>query len=251
MFVLFAFVSLFPLAVWAGPSNLEQLAKQLAELRTEVDQLQQELEQAKLNHRQKLEALGAQITQLEAEKRRQELALQKLQNELETAQKKTASAAQSNDPELVKPLQEAISALRRYIQDSLPFKQAERLEALKSLEAKLNEKASSPKKLTAELWALVEDELRLTRENGLYQQILPVDGNSALVETAKLGMVMLFFKTPDGRYGLAKRREDGWHYEIVSQTKDREDIAKLMDALRKQIRQGYFELPNPGIPNEL
>ncbi len=236
-------------AIQAKPSGLEQMAQKLAELRAEVDSLQQALDQAKGDHRQKLEALGAQIAQLEAEKRRQELALEKLQSELQALRQK-APSTQTTDSELVNPLEQGVAGLRRYIATSLPFKHAERLEALSQLEAKLRAGAAPPKKLVSELWALVEDELRLTRENGLYQQIIPLEGASTLVEIAKLGMVMLFFKTPDGRYGLTRHEGDGWHYETVSQADDQERIANLMESLRKQIRQGYFELPYQAISNE-
>lgn len=239
---------LIPLAVQAKTSSLEQMARQLAELRAEVDRLQQALDQAKGGHRQKLEALGAQIAQLEAEKRRQELALGKLQSELEALRQK-APSTQTTDAELVRPLEQGIAGIRQYIETSLPFKHTERLAALNNLEAKLKAGTISPQKLASELWALVEDELRLTRENGLYQQIIPLEGKSALVEAAKLGMVMLFFKTPDGRYGLAQRQGNAWHYELASQTDDQERIADLMESLRKQIRQGYFELPSRAIAN--
>ncbi|MFN3918980.1 MAG: DUF3450 family protein [Methylohalobius sp.] len=235
---------LIPLTVQANTSGLEQMAAKLAELRAEVDRLQQELDQAKTAQRQKLEALGGQITQLEVEKRRQELALQKLRNEWESLSQK-APATSSTDAGLAESITRGVAALRRYVETSLPFKRVERLQALNDLEAKLTAGTASPKKLAGELWTLVEDELRLTRENGLYRQILPLEGENALVEVAKLGMVMLFFKTPDGRYGLAQRQGDGWHYEIVSEGDDRERIATLMESLRKQIRQGYFELPNP------
>ncbi len=232
---------LSPLTVQADTSGLEQMAAKLAELRAEVDRLQQELDQAKTAQRQKLEALGAQITQLEAEKRRQELALQKLKNEWESLSQK-APATSSTDAGLAESITRGVAALRRYVETSLPFKRTERLQALNDLEAKLKA-GTPPKKLANELWALVEDELRLTRENGLYRQILPLAGGSSLVEVAKLGMVMLFFKTPDGRYGLARRTGDNWRYELVAHDSDRQRIAALMDALRKQIRQGYFELP--------
>lgn len=235
---------LIPLTVQADTLRLEQMAERLAELRAEVDRLQQELDQAKADQRHKLEALGAQITQLEVEKRRQELALQELKNEWESLSQK-APATSSTDAGLAESITRGVAALRRYVETSLPFKRSERLQALNDLEAKLTAGTSSPKKLAGELWTLIEDELRLTRENGLYRQTLPLEGESALVEVAKLGMVMLFFKTPDGRYGLARRQEGGWHYEMVSQEGDRQRIAALMESLRKQIRQGYFELPNP------
>lgn len=221
-------------AAWAEASNLEQMAQRLAELRAQVDRLQQELDQAKDAQRLKLEALGTQLAQLEAEKRRQELVLQKLQSQWQNLSQKRP--ATSNDAGLSEVLRQGMTALRHYLETSLPFKRSERLQALSELETKLQTGTAAPEKLAQELWALVEDELHLTRENGLYRQTLPIEGETALVEVAKLGMVMLFFKTPDGRYGLVRRREGNWSYELVSQSNDQDLIAALMESLRKQIR---------------
>ena len=71
-------------------------------------------------------------------------------------------------------------------------------------------------------------------------------GENVLVDIAKLGTVFLFFQARDSRFGMAKRLSDGgWKYETVDDTNDIERIKNLFDSLKKQIRQGYFELPNP------
>ncbi|MBP6544680.1 MAG: hypothetical protein KA265_18965, partial [Piscinibacter sp.] len=57
------------------------------------------------------------------------------------------------------------------------------------------------------------------------------------------GSMMLFFKTQDGRLGVARREADGWRFVPVDAGADQERIALLFDSLGKQIRQGYFELP--------
>jgi hypothetical protein len=45
---------------------------------------------------------------------------------------------------------------------------------------------------------------------------------------------------------MARRSADGgWVFETASDSPDRERIRTLFDSLKKQIRQGYFELPNP------
>jgi regulator of replication initiation timing len=238
------FVLFLGLSLKAQAADLQRLAEQLSELRAQVERLQQELDQAKSAHRQKLEALGAQIVQLEAEKRRQELALEKLKSQRQNLSQKLPEASDS-DAQLSQTIRQGIAALRHYLDTSLPFKHSERIEALKELEGKLQANSAAPKSLANQLWTLVEDELRLTREIGLYRQILPVDGENALVETAKLGMVMLFFTTPDGRYGMAQRQQDHWSYTILTQKDEKQRVATLVDSLRKQIRQGYFELPNP------
>ena len=67
-----------------------------------------------------------------------------------------------------------------------------------------------------------------------------------LVDIAKLGTVFLFFQTRDNRGGIARRStNDDWKFETVDNTGDAERIKILFDSLKKQIRQGYFELPNP------
>ncbi len=238
------FVLLLGLSLKAQAADLKRLAEQLSELRAQVEHLQQELDQAKSAHRQKLEALGAQIVQLEAEKRRQELALEKLKSQRQSLSQKLPEASDT-DAQLTETLRQSIAALRRYLDTSLPFKHKERIEALSELETKLQVNSAAPEQLANQLWTLIEDELRLTREIGLYRQILPVEGENALVETAKLGMVMLFFTTPDGRYGLAQRQQDRWSYAILAHKDDQQRVATLIESLRKQIRQGYFELPNP------
>ncbi len=66
-----------------------------------------------------------------------------------------------------------------------------------------------------------------------------------LVDIAKLGSVFLYFQTRDNRAGVAKKSNGGWKFETADASSDIAQIAKLFDALKKQIRQGYFELPNP------
>ena len=69
--------------------------------------------------------------------------------------------------------------------------------------------------------------------------------NNQLADVAKLGMVLLYFKTFDGQVGKAIQTEQGWEYKIVSEREDRKRILCLFDSMEKHIREGYFELPNP------
>jgi len=93
------------------------------------------------------------------------------------------------------------------------------------------------------LWAFFEDEFRLTRENGLHNQTLALGNERVLAEVVKIGAMALYFRTPDGRFGQAVRDDSGWRFVLASDRDSQRRIAALFDALRKQIRQGYFELP--------
>ena len=55
---------------------------------------------------------------------------------------------------------------------------------------------------------------------------------------------MMYFRTRDLQYGRAVETGAGWRFELLDSAADQERVARLFDSLRKQIRQGYFELPN-------
>ncbi len=103
--------------------------------------------------------------------------------------------------------------------------------------------AIPPARAANRLWALYEDEFRLTRENGLFSQTIDLGRERVLADVVRLGSMALYFRTQDGRVGLARRADNDWRFVTVDDAADQERINALFDALRKQIRQGYFELP--------
>ena len=56
--------------------------------------------------------------------------------------------------------------------------------------------------------------------------------------------MMLFFKLSDGRVGAARKSADAWRFEVMTDPADSKRVLAYFDALGKQIRQGWFELPN-------
>ncbi|MFB6373638.1 MAG: DUF3450 family protein, partial [Bradymonadaceae bacterium] len=94
------------------------------------------------------------------------------------------------------------------------------------------------------LWQFVEDELRLSRENGMYSQVIELGGEEVLADVARVGMVSLYFKTEDGRVGVAERTDEGWRWQTIRKEKQKRRIEKLFESFKKNIRVGYFELPN-------
>jgi len=226
-------------------NNLENLAKSLAKIRGEVETLQTQLDMEKEKHSSRMAALNSQLADLSVEERRQKLSIEKLQNSLEKLTESTQKAEQSGDK--LKPvLLTILSDYKHYIQVGFPFKKDDRLKAVTSLENSINNQLIDPNKAINQAWALIEDEIRLSKENGIYQQTVELNGENLLVDIAKLGTVFLFFQTRDNRSGMAKRSvEGGWKFEVTDSTSDVERIKRLFDSLKKQIRQGYFEIPNP------
>jgi hypothetical protein len=55
---------------------------------------------------------------------------------------------------------------------------------------------------------------------------------------------MMFFATPDNKVGYVKKSGEKYAYVTVEDSEAREQIIDLFDSLQKQIRTGYFTLPN-------
>ncbi|MDV6344653.1 DUF3450 domain-containing protein [Nitrosomonas sp. Is37] len=226
-------------------NSLENLAKTLAKIRGEVETLQTQLDTEKEKHGSRISALNSQLADLSVEERRQKMSIEKLQHSIEKLNTDAKKAEQSG--ENLKPvLLEILKDYKQHIQTGFPFKTEDRIRSVENLENNVTNQLIDPNKAVNQVWSLIEDEIRLSKENGIYQQTISLDGEKMLVDIAKLGTVYLFFQTRNNRAGMGRPSEDGgWKFEIVDNTDEIERIKILFDSLKKQIRQGYFELPNP------
>lgn len=226
-----------------SPSSPGALAESLIKLRSEVEQLNTEVELTRQESRTQLAALSAQKAELDAQVARLELNARKLREDLAKRQEEAAAAGVAGES-LLPVLLAATSGLRDYIVAGLPFKQAQRLAELDDFRRQLEGGTLAPARAANRLWAFYEDEFRLTRENGIHAQTISLDGAEVLADVAKVGSMMLFFRTADGRMGAARQAGNQWRFEVSGDEADRKRIAAWFDSLTKQIRQGWFELPN-------
>ena len=84
----------------------------------------------------------------------------------------------------------------------------------------------------------------MTKEIGNLKQEITLDGKATIAKIAKVGSVMMFFATPDDRIGYVKQDGNKYSYIVATDSTERDQIIDLFDALQKQIRTGYFTLPN-------
>lgn len=228
-------------ALAAEPAD--QLAQQLIALRAEVEALNAELAIVREENRTTMAGLSAQKAELEASLARQQLALRQVSENL--AEREAAAEAAGVASDVLKPiLLEAADRLDRQIAAGVPFKQAERRASLKELRDQLETDKLPAPRAANRLWAFLEDEFRLTRDNAIQRQTIELGGETMLADVAKLGTVMMFFRTDDQRLGSVQRSGQDWSYVQATDKADIDRIAALFDALDKQIRQGFFELPN-------
>lgn len=242
-------ISFFGLLAWGAPlaaaqaEPVDALVQQIIQLRGDVGDLDNRLQQLKEEHKNRMASLAREQGELAAAKERQQLRLKKLRHDMEQ-QRASLMDASADSKELEPIIRQVLSDLRLYVNESLPFKRGERLAALDEMEVQLEGGSVTAPRLINNLWALLADEMSLAEGVGLYRQSIAVDGQDKLVDVARVGMMQLYFRTDDERYGYAARNGDNWQY-FYADAADGGRIGVLIGSLRKQVRSGYFELPNP------
>jgi hypothetical protein len=216
----------------AAAADLASQAESLAKLRAEVETLGEELERAQVEQRNELRALAGQKAELAAQLRREELRLAQIGTRLDEA--KAALAEQGTDAELQAAVLGAADTLGQGIAAGLPFRAEERAKAVGDLAEQVRSGLLKPERAVPRLWALVEDELRLAREVGLQRQAIPLDG-----------LVSVYFVTADGRVGMARGTDGTWTWEVLTDRAAQAQVLELFDQLRKNVREGWFDLPGP------
>lgn len=226
-------------AAFAG--SYQQQAERLATLRAEVEALSTELTAEVDEARGRLRAVEAQKVELEVQIRRQELRLERLITE-EANQRAAIAEAGDGNPDVRAAVMDGIGVLRAALGESLPFKLDQRQAGLDELEKQLKDDTLSAEQAAARLWAFAEDERRLTRENALDRQVVTLAGEEVLVDVARIGMVAMYWRSPDGQVGRAVRSGADWRYESLSGA-SADQVRDLFVAMEKGIRSGFFTLP--------
>lgn len=226
-----------------GVQSINNISGELVQIRQEIEELHGQINQEKELFSDKVRSLSNQKTDLEVRIGRAELNIKELQRELETMAQKNAEKNGSSE-EVLPVLKAAIADLRSTVEFDLPFKRAERLEALATIEHRLNTNIISPNKAANQLWAFVEDELMLGKTNGIYKDLLNIDGNLKLVKVLRVGKVAMFYRTNDMQYGVVKKQTDGWQNVKLADNNAVQQLDYLFDSFSKNIRNGVFTVPN-------
>lgn len=221
-------------------AGIAEQAQRLAALRAEVDSLNDSLDQERDAMRADLAGLERERSEVEARIRQQETRLSETERLLQKQREQDATP-EVVDATLTPVLSRTLEELGRRVESGLPFRTTDRLDAIATVQRDLQTGDLDPRKGAGRVWQLLEDELRLTRENALDRQVIVLDEEEVLVETARLGMIALYWRAPDGRVGRA-RSGDPWTFEVLPEA-DKPAVQDLFDAMSKQVRVGWFELP--------
>lgn len=234
----------------SAAQDVSKLASELSDLRGDVEGISSELAEEKTEMQDQLRTYARQKSELTLELDREKIRLQKLR--MAVAQKQKEVEAQNRRFKDLLPIFESTaSTLRTYIESALPFRREERLGELDKLGENLKAGLISPPKAVVRLWGMVEDELQMTKDTGMFRQTIQVGGQEQLADVVRLGMVMLYYRTAEGQVGHAYKAGNAWGYREIETPDDIAMVENIFDSFKKQVRVGLFQLPNPAATEEL
>lgn len=224
--------------------SLDKLSDKLIQLRGEVEQLNDEIHFLKQEHKQDMNFLWTQKNEVKSEIERNAKLIARLQEDLDKKISENESKGQSSE-ELKPSFKAAMLEIDSYLEKAIPFKKVDRKAALNEIDEQVFQNLITVQRGFNKLWAFLEDEIRLTKETGLYQQSILIDGKDSkqLVDIARIGMMSMYFKTADNEVGQLTGEPNAWHFELLSEPQEVKDVDYLFEALQKQIRTGLFTLP--------
>ncbi|MCW8820976.1 MAG: DUF3450 domain-containing protein [Sulfurovum sp.] len=223
--------------------NDENMVESIMKLRADVESLYTKIDENKDAYKSQMKSYSLQISDNEAQINRQETSLKLTAQNLEKVEAELKAIGSSSKD--IKPMiYEALTSLATEIKAGIPFKLEDRLAALTKIKTDLKNGDIIQEKALALTWASYDDALRLTKEIGLFKQEITVNDEAKIAKIAKIGSVMMFFATLDDKVGYVKQEGKVYKYVTVTEETQRTQIIKLFDALQKQIRTGYFTLPN-------
>lgn len=230
------------LSASARAQSTDQLATKLADMRAEVEKLSAELTDIKTDTGNELRALARQKSDLQVELEREKVRINKLRSALTKKQQAIADRSTSTQ-DLAPIFDAALASLRAHVNASLPFRRADRLAELDKIAEQRRTGVMTYERALARLWSFVEDELRMTRESGLFRQTVELDDSEVLTDVVRIGMVMLFYRTSEGRIGKTEKTASGWRFVEIGDAGPTRQVRDLFDSFKKQIRIGFFNIP--------
>jgi len=230
-------------------ASSENMAESLMKIRADVEQLDASINDEKDTYKAGMNSLLRQKNDLESVVAREDLNIKQIERELDKVRKEIKEAGKNTEG--LKPIvSKALAMMQDNIKASLPFKTEERVADLEKIREQLDNGLITGQKALALTWNAYGDAIRMSQENGLFKQTISIKGQDRLAEVARIGTLAMYFKLPDNTVGYASKDAKGWFYKEAISKKEQEQILALFDSFKKQIRSGYFTLPNAIVMTE-
>jgi hypothetical protein len=219
-------------------------AKQLSDLRAEIESLERNLDAEQALALDDERALRSRVRELEAAVSAERARAQALEATVAAreAERATRTAEHSKLAQLA---QGAATALIERIDRSIPFQKSARGEVVRGILRNLTSGVLTPVAALEQLAGAIEDELRLCSDLGMMTEVTTVAGAEVLAEVAHLGCAVVAFRSPGGASGFAFAGDTA--LTPATAPAERAAAARLVDALESPAAPGPVLVPLRGV----
>ena len=215
----------------ASAAGATSLPEEVSAARAEVDSLAEQLDSQRRSTRDDLSALRAERAELQRQLRLEKIRRDTL-TRLRAERVKRMDDQEGRVLTLLEPIERSLASAKAYVSATLPFKRKERMRLLEQIEADLAVTHPDPAQALTRLWRFVEEEEALAREIGLSQQAIELEGKRLLVDVARVGMTLMYFRLPDGGVGWVRRSNGAWSFERIESAEARGTVLQVFDDLK-------------------
>ena len=207
-------------------------AAALAKMRLEVEELAEQVsaERAQLRRDRQIWSQEAQALELSVIRTKARVtALNRAMEALKRAAAERSAAQHTDRP----PLLAALERISTIVEQGLPFRTEQRLRDLAEIRRGLHSRALPPDRAANRMWRFVREELRLAETSGLGRSVVSINQERIMAETARLGMVAMLFRLPDGRTGYTRPHHGGHRFVLAKTEEERTAILATFDTLKR------------------
>jgi hypothetical protein len=219
------------------------MAQKIVALRSEIDSMTSGLQTQREEHRAQVTSFSTRRADLDIAIERDQSLLQQIEQKIAEA-RTSNSSLKDNSEKMMPDFLKLTEHLKDYIATSIPYSRKDRLESVDMLVNQVRGGELNVFTAMGRLWALIEDEFRVVNEINISEQMIAIEGKEYLSSVIKIGSALLFYRSNDGRFGYASRKDTGdWEFIALEGKENKRMITNLFDSLKMQVRVGLFELP--------
>ncbi len=241
-------------ALVSAPSSLNadedravvRLAKEVATLRTPIDQEERALQLQQDAYRSQHATLAAELESLRLQAEQARARARSL-DDLVTRRREEIRALDDRGSALRSPLIAALSSLRQAVSQSSPLHRDQRIERIDALRLQIESGELTPTQGLRQLVSLALDEIELSLTTQLDRAIIDVEGSPRLLPVVALGTALLYWQSEEGRVGVVAFDGKAWRATSVTSPEHVSAINALFDAERTATHPGPITLPLSGV----
>jgi len=144
-------------------------------------------------------------------------------------------------PALISMIDRVDAAMQR----TLPFELDARRAKLAAIRRDVELGVTAPERALGQIWRVVEDDLQLGLDSGIHKHPVETSRGVELVEVARLGMVLMYWRADDGRRGVVARTPEGWRAAELTEAASKRAVDVVFEALERHQRGRVVELVLP------